>query len=97
MISKLIYLSSLDLSDSDDEEDEDDEDELSCFRRGGFCIVECELFVVLLKKIYSNFRINFLVFFSLFEKEIELYFEIFVDDVFLLLPDESESRLTGTT
>ncbi len=84
-----IYLSSLDLSDSVEDEDEDDEDELSCFRRGGFCIVGCELFAVLIK-IFQFIYIYFLFF-------IQSYFEIFADAVFLLLPDESESRLTGTT
>ena len=49
MISKAINLSSLDLSDSDDDEEDDDDDELSCFRRGGFCTVECELFVCLIR------------------------------------------------
>lgn len=48
MISKAINLSSLDLSDSDEDEEDDDDDELSCFRRGGFCTVECELFVCLI-------------------------------------------------
>ena len=48
------YLSSLDLSDSDDDDDEDDDDELSCFRRGGFCMVECELFATLNGKVCNN-------------------------------------------
>jgi hypothetical protein len=90
-IENEIYLSSLDLSDSDDDEDEDDDVELSCFRRGGFCIVGCELLAVLIifKFIYA-FQ-GFLRFL------IESYFERLVDELFLLLPDESESRLTGTT
>lgn len=50
MISKVINLSSLDLSDSDEDEEDDVDDELSCFRRGGFCTVECELFVCLIRR-----------------------------------------------
>lgn len=50
MVWKIIYLSSLDLSDSDEDEDDDDDVELSCFRRGGFCTVECELFVCLIER-----------------------------------------------
>ena len=82
-------LSSLDLSESDEDEDDDDDVELSCFRRGGFCTVECELLVCLIRE-----KIKLSTIVLLNEKS---YLERLVDELFLLLPDESESRLTGTT
>lgn len=52
-------------------------------------MVKCELFADLLRR----FGLFFIVDISIEE----VYFEAFVDELFRLLPDESESRLTGTT
>ena len=95
-----IYLASLDISLSDDDdvdddgeeddEDDDDDDEFSCFRRGGFCMAECVLSIVLYTCICIE-KSDFYIF------PIKSYFAFFPIDVTCLLPDESESRFTGTT